>query len=92
MPDITDTTQTPWFPNSTYLYTRVAGELMKITNDDRWQGFLSDQDGSGGAGDLLRKYMAMKDDPITAPKTVGLDRRLFKANIANVRNTKTVGW
>jgi hypothetical protein len=92
MPDITDTTQMPWFPNSTYLYTRVAGELMKITNDDRWQGFLSDQDGSGGAGDLLRKYMAMKDDPITAPKTVGLDRRLFKANIANVRNTKTIGW
>src|SRR6516165_6529246 len=45
MPDITDTTQVPWFPNSAYLYTRVAGELMKLTNDDRQSAFLSDQIG-----------------------------------------------
>jgi len=25
-------------------------------------------------------------------KTVTLDRRLFKPNIATVRNTKTIGW
>lgn len=92
MPDITNTADVPWFPNSNYLYTKVAGELMKVTNDDRWQQFLSDADGSGGAGDLLRKYMNMKDDPITAPKTVTLDRRLFKPNIAMVRNTKQIGW
>lgn len=92
MPDITDTSQVPWFPNSTYLYTRVAGELMKIANDDRWQSFLSSKEDSGGAGDLLRKYLTMKDDPATAPKTVQLDRRMFKPSIANVRNTKQIGW
>jgi len=28
-------TTVPWFPNQNYLVTRLAGELMKITNDDR---------------------------------------------------------
>jgi hypothetical protein len=96
MPDITDTSTVPWFPNSNYLYTRVAGELMKITNDDRWQAYLGDPDGkkdtAGSACNILRGYLTMKDDPETAPKTVQLDRRLFKANIATVRNTKTIGW
>ena len=89
---ITDTSTTPWFPNSAYLYTRVAGELMKIANDDRWQSFLSDADGGGGAGDMLRRYLAMKDDPETAPKTVGLDRRRFGTSVNNLRNTKQIGW
>ncbi len=94
MPDITDTSQVPWFPNTNYLYTRVAGELMKIVNDSRWEAFLSDNEEMhpGGAGVLLRKYMMMKDDPETAPKTVILDPRLFKPNIASVRNTKQIGW
>jgi hypothetical protein len=92
MPDITDTSQVPWFPNSTYLYTRIAGEMMKITNDDRMPAFLSDQPGSGGSGDLLRKYLTMKDDPETAPKQVKLDPRMFKYGIQNLRNTKRIGW
>ena len=92
MPDITDTTQVPWFPNSAYLYTRVAGELFKLADDDRWPAFLSDQPGSGGSGDMLRKYLTMKDDPATAPKSVTLDRRIFKAPIATLRSTKTIGW
>jgi hypothetical protein len=92
IPDITDTTAVPWFPNSSYLYTRIAGELMKITNDDRMNGFLSDQQGSGGAGELLRKYLVMKDDPETAPKNVKLDPRMFKPSLATLRNTKTIGW
>ena len=92
MPDIVDTTQVPWFPNSAYLYTRVAGELFKLADDDRWPVFLSDQPGSGGSGDMLRKYLSMKDDPATAPKTVSLDRRIFKSPIATLRNTKTIGW
>lgn len=92
MPDITDTSTVPWFPNSTYLYTRLAGELMRIADDERMPAYLSDQAGSGGAGDLLRRYLTMKDDPNTAPKQVTLDRRMFKTNIATVRNTKTIGW
>lgn len=90
--DITVTTDVPWFPNQTYLYTRVAGELMKIANDDRWQAFLGDTAGQGGAGDLLRKYLSMKDDPETAVKTVGLDRRRFGNDLSRLRNTKTIGW
>jgi hypothetical protein len=96
MPDITNTTQVPWFPNTNYLYTRVAGELMKITNDDRWQSVLGDtdpdRDQPGSACSILRSYLKMKDDPETAPKSVTLDRRHFKPNIANLRNTKTIGW
>jgi len=96
MPDITDTSQVPWFPNSNYLYTRVAGELMKITNDDRCQSTLGDpdqkKDTPGSACNILRAYLTMKDDPETAPKTVQLDRRHFKAPSATLRITKTIGW
>jgi|SRR6516162_9462 len=99
MPDITFdpnmqvyTPAVPWFPNSAYLYTRLAGELFKLADDERWQAYLSDEPGSGGSGDMLRKYLSMKDDPVTAPKTVSLDRRMFKSPIATLRNTKTIGW
>src|SRR6516164_4273476 len=92
MPDIVDTSQVPWFPNSAYLYTRVAGELFKLADDDRWSDRNAGQRGSGGSGDMLRKYLSMKDDPATAPKTVSLDRRIFKAPIATLRSTKTIGW
>jgi hypothetical protein len=97
MPDITDTSTVPWFPNTSYLYTRLAGELMKITNDDRFQAFLGDtdpeKDQAGSACALLRSYLKMKDDPITAVKTVTLDRRFFKSgNLGSLKNTKTVGW
>jgi len=96
MPEITDTSTVPWFPNTNYLITRLAGELMKITNDNRWQGILGDadpqKDTAGSAASLLRAYLKMKDDPETAVKTVTLDPRLFKPNIATVRNTKTIGW
>lgn len=96
MPDLTDTGQVPWFPNSNYLITRVAGELMRITNDDRMNAFLGDadpaKDTAGSAASMLRSYLKMKDDPETSPKTVNLDPRLFKPNIATVRNTKTIGW
>src|SRR6516162_2939534 len=34
--DMTDTSKIPWFPNTNYLYTRVAGELFKLADDDRW--------------------------------------------------------
>ncbi len=86
MPFITDTSTIPWFPNSTYLYTRVAGELMKIANDDRWPAFAQNSE------DLLTRYLAMKDDPETAMKTVQLDRRRFGNTLSNLKNTKTIGW
>jgi hypothetical protein len=90
--DITDFTLVPWFPNSAYLYTRLAGELMKLANDDRWPAFVSDNEGTGGAGDLLRHYLQMKDEPLGAVKTVQLDRRNFRPNSASLPNTKQIGW
>src|SRR5262249_47125931 len=88
----TGDTTVPWFPSATYLYTRLAGELMKLSNDDRWMTFLSDQEGSGGSGDLLRKYLESKDEPAGAVKTVQLDRRNFRPNTASLPNTKQIGW
>lgn len=80
----------PWFPNTNYLMTRLAGELMKITNDDRWQAYLGE--GSEGAKGILSSYLKMKDDPETAVKTVTLDRRRFGSGTDRLRNTKTIGW
>jgi hypothetical protein len=96
MPDMNDFSQVPWFPNSNYLITRLAGELMRLTNDERVGQFIGDidpeKDHPGSAASQLRGYLKMKDNPAMAPKTVGLDRRIFRANIAQLRNTKTIGW
>lgn len=97
MPDITTpetSTTIPWFPNTNYLWTRVAGELMKINNDDRWEAMLSDNQDNhpGGAGSLLRKYLSLKDDNEGMAKTVTMDRRRFGRNLARLRNTKQIGW
>jgi hypothetical protein len=97
MPDITtpETSDTvPWFPNSNYLVTRLAGEMMQITGDDRAKDFLGDNEDAAplGAGVLLRKYLKMKDDPEGKTNTVKLDRRLFGTNFSRLPNTKLVGW
>lgn len=92
-PNITtpeSSTTVPWFPNTNYLITRVAGELMKLTNDDRTEAYLGE--GPGGAKGILTSYLKMKDDPETAVKTVTLDRRRFGSGTDRLRNTKTIGW
>lgn len=87
-------TEVPWFPQQSYLRTRLAGELMQLTNDDRWEAFLSDNEDAhpGGAGVLLNKYLKMKDDQANRPKTVTRDRRRFNPNFNTLKNTKTIGW
>lgn len=84
----------PWFPNQSYLITRLAGELMRITNDDRAPLFLGDNEEAGiiGAGAILRKYLRMKDDPEDKVNTVKLDRRRFGRAFYQLPNTKLVGW
>jgi hypothetical protein len=86
----------PWFPSSSYLLTRLAGELMKITNDDRVMAFLGnadeDKDTSGSATDILRKYMKMEGDRGGKVHTVQLDRRLFGFSWDRLPNTKQIGW
>lgn len=83
----------PWFENQGYLITRLAGELMKLTNDDRAQLFLGDGDGNFiGAGKLLRSYLKLKDDPEGRAKLVTLDRRRFGTSFNRLPNTKVIGW
>ena len=95
MPDIdTSSASIPWFPNTNYLITRLAGEMMQITGDDRAEAFLSDSEAAHplGAGVLLRRYLQMKDDPEGRADTVKLDRRLFGIGWSRLPNTKIVGW
>jgi len=86
----------PWFPLSSYLYTRLAGEMMKISGDGRWQAFIGDadpdKDQPGSAASMLRSYLKMRDDKSDRSQTVKLDRRRFSKKFSLLRNTKTVGW
>lgn len=97
MPDIATpetSTAIPWFPNENYLTTRLAGEMMQLTGDDRAEAFLSDDENlhPGGAGVLLRRYLKMKDDPEGRTNRVQLDRRLWGTNFSRLKNSKLVGW
>lgn len=95
MPDITVTTDTPWFPNSDILLTYVAGWLMMVTDDARAPSFLGPPETAPtGWQAQLKNYLKMKDDPETAGvKTVKLDRRLFgQTSWSHLKNTKTIGW
>lgn len=93
MPDIATpetSTEVPWFPNTNYLTTRLAGELMKIADDDRAQVFLGE--GPAGAQGILDRYLKMKDDQGARAQTVSLDRQRFSRGFKNLPNTKTIGW
>ena len=89
MPDI-DTPETssqvPWFPNTTYLITRLEAELMKLTNDDRLAQF------EGLSARMLSDYLKLKDDSSDRAMSVRLDRRRFGRNWSALKNTKVVGW
>ena len=89
-------TQVPWFGNTNYLITRLAGELMKLTDDERTAAFLGSEeeaaDSAQSATSILRKFLKMKDDPEGRVNRVQLDRRFFGPQFANLRNTKNIGW
>lgn len=80
----------PWFPNTNYLITRVAGELMKEADDTRWQAFLGE--GPEGAQGILSRYLKMKDDHNNRATSVKMDRRRFGPAFSALPNTKTIGW
>lgn len=85
----------PWFPSTSYLRTRLAGELMKLTDDVRYQAFLGDGDGpapAGSAAAILGRYIEMEGDRSNRTHVVTLDRRRFGPGNANLPNTKTIGW
>lgn len=89
MADITTpatSTDVPWFPNTNYLVTRLAGEMMKVTNDDRAGGFLSNAEA------ILDRYLKMKDDHNGKAMNVDLDRSRFRGPGRLLPNTKQLGW
>jgi hypothetical protein len=76
----------PWFPNQTYLITRVAMELMKDTDDDRLDKY------EMRCERLLGYYLKMKDDREDRTQVVQLDRRRFGRAFDRLKNTKQIGW
>lgn len=87
-------TDIPWFPNSDYLVTRLAGQMMQITDDDRAEAFLSgdEQMHPHGAGSILRRYLMLQSDESSFAKRVTLSRQRFGANFSRLPNTKNLGW
>jgi hypothetical protein len=93
MSDITTpetSTTVPWFNNVNYLITRLAGEMMKLADDERWQAFLGD--GPTGAQGILDRYLKLQNDDEGRAKTVELDRRRFGRSFNRLKDTKTLGW
>jgi hypothetical protein len=93
MPDIAQpetSSVVPWFPNQDYLITRLAGELMRISDDDRYEAFLGS--GDAGAQGILRRYLELKDDSETRSKRVTLDKRFFRPRWGALKNTKSIGF
>lgn len=93
MPDIAtpETSATvPWFPNQTYLVTRVAGELMRATDDSRMADFLGE--GPQGAGGILMRYLKLVDDKNDRVQSVKLDKKTFGRGTSNLPLSKFIGW
>ena len=93
MPDIATpetSSTTPWFVNQNYLITRTAGEIMKLSNDPRWQAYLGKT--PDGAQGILDRYLMLQADDEGRAQTVQLDRRRFGIDFNRLPNTKTIGW
>ena len=93
MPDIPtpETSQAvPWFPNTNYLMTRLAGELMKLSDDPRADTFLGDS--AAGAQGILNRYLKLQKDDESRAQKVELDRRSFGKSFNRLPQTKTLGW
>lgn len=87
----TDNATVVWFPNTTYLTTRLAGELMRLTDDSRMDVFLGDS--PAGAQGILNRYLKLKDDQGNRAEQVKMDRRRFgNPSFAALPNTKEVGF
>ncbi len=86
MPDITDTTQVPWFPNQGFLRKKLSAALMGISDDDRQSKWDSEADV------MLEQYLRLKDNKSNRAQTVKLDRRRFGRGYSSLPNTKTIGW
>lgn len=75
----------PWYPKSSYLYTRLSAELFKVMDDTRKDSYMNESE------TIMKKYLMMKDDPEGYAKTVSLDRARFRS-FNNLKPTKITGW
>ena len=79
----------PWFPDALYLYTKIAYELMKITDDERAREFKED------ARDILQKYIDLKDDTEGYAFKIQMGQ-CFRGNFGSLPNAKSlnggIGW
>ena len=85
----------PWFPEQTYLLTRLAGELMKISDDPRAGQFLGSNDGSTGgirgAEYILTEFLKMREhDQDNMQKHMQIDRARFLAVQAGLPTEKVL--
>jgi len=87
MPQITDTTRVPWFPDQQFLLTRLTAEMMVTTDDERYGRLIADSTKRMG------EYHAFADDKTNRAQTVLLDRdRWGRRGWNNLKNTKSIGY
>lgn len=80
----------PWFPNTTYLINRTAGDLMRESGDQRWEKFLGKNRDGTGAQDILDRLLQMVDDKQSRAQKITLDRRTFRPNQQGLPDTKNI--
>jgi hypothetical protein len=97
MPDIV-TPETsaiaPWFTNTDILITSVAGRLMGLTGDERYEAYTSEDAERHPTSwkAKLGAYLKNVRDREGAVSTVGRDRRRFGRSFDTLKNTKLIGW
>lgn len=81
---------TPWFPNTSYLINRTAGEVMRVTGDTRADSFLGKNRNGTGAQDILERINQMKDDRASRAQRITFDRRRFGNKYSSLPDTKNI--
>jgi hypothetical protein len=74
MPDIASpqtSASVPWFPYTQYLIEATAANIMRITDDDRWEKFEEKRLAT------MSRILKMANDNSGRAKTVKLDQRRF---------------
>jgi hypothetical protein len=87
-PDITSpeiSSTVPWFEDTDYLITATAARLMRITDDDRRQGFMQECE------QMIKTHLMTEGDEQQVVKSVILDPRRFRVN-GKLKPTKENPW
>lgn len=74
----------PWFPNTSYLVTRIAEEMMMVSGDTRRAEF--EKKGQR----QLNHILSMKDDREARSQRIQFDRRRFGPRYASLPDTKII--